>query len=144
MVAPVLDDRQGFTYISSGQILNVILRNCQERWMIGTDVDLWQNRPSGISDTVCSNCLNKRTAHVGWQAEADHVNYELVSVVKLYIHGYLRQNVRQLVTSSQGGHGQPFGATTKSGQKPPRELFGAWAVAHVGSRLTTHLGSRQT
>ena len=61
-----------------------------------------------ICRTGCCSCVNKRSAHVGWQTEADHVNHkpeECIGVMKLYIYAGIDG---QIVN-----HGQSAGQAVK-------------------------------
>ena len=46
-------------------------------------IDLWQNCQSGISGTGCSSCVNRKTAHMGWQCRSCESQLECVGLMKL-------------------------------------------------------------
>ena len=59
------------------------------------DIDLWQSHQSGVCGTGCSSSVNRKTAHIDWEAEADHMNHgpeENIGFTKSYTHRHSCQS----------------------------------------------------
>ena len=85
-------------------------------------LNFWQSRQSGISGTGYFICVSRKTANMGWQVEANHVNHvpeEWVGVMKLWNYIYTGNNVRRSVTVSISQlEPQPCSDRSRTGRHP--------------------------